>query len=92
MSDAPGRPNWQLMTPQDFGVRAKTNQGALFLVDELDAEYPQRAVEADGTVHAARYVEDRNHFTTKCAEHSAPVIDRLEYSRDRKVTCRNCAQ
>lgn len=123
MSDTPGRPNWQRMTPQDFGARAKASQDALFLIDEPDAfgtdvldgcgfgaalwadqpvpsavgadafpEYPRRVVESDGTVHAARQAADRNHVTTKCAEHPDPVIDGLECSSDRKVTCRNCTQ
>ncbi|MGW4138821.1 hypothetical protein ACWELV_18870 [Streptomyces mirabilis] len=121
MNETPRRPDWQRMTPQHFGARAKANQDALFLVDEPDAcgtdaldgygfgavlwaeqpatspastdalaDYPRRAVEPDGTVHAARYAEDRNHFTTKCAEYPAPVVDRLEDGSDRKVTCRNC--
>ncbi len=56
------------------------------------SRYPRRAVEPDGTVHAARYAENRQHFTTKCAVYPAPTVDRLEHSSDRKVTCPDCTQ
>ncbi|MCX4858381.1 hypothetical protein [Streptomyces canus] len=60
-------------------------------VDAL-SEYPRRAVEPDGTVHAARYAGDRQHFTTKCAAYPAPTLDRLEQGSDRKVTCLDCTR
>ncbi|MEH0576847.1 MULTISPECIES: hypothetical protein [Streptomyces] len=59
---------------------------------EARAEYPRRAVEPDGTVHAARYAGDREHFTTACAAYPAPTVDRLEHSSDRKVTCLDCTR
>ncbi|MFF4504796.1 hypothetical protein [Streptomyces sp. NPDC001401] len=73
--------------------------GAVLWADQADshpasadalAEYPRRAVEPNGTVHAARYAEDRNHFSTACAVYPAPTVDRLEHGSDRKVTCPDC--
>jgi hypothetical protein len=54
------------------------------------AAYPRRAVEPDGTVHAARYAGDRQHFTTACALYPAPTVDRLEHGSYRKVICPGC--
>jgi hypothetical protein len=52
--------------------------------------YPRRAVEPGGTVHAARYAGDRQHFTTACAIYPAPVAVSLEYTGDRPITCAGC--
>jgi hypothetical protein len=52
--------------------------------------YPRRAVEPDGTVHAARYAGSRTAFTTACAVYPAPAVDRLEHTGERPVTCTGC--
>ena len=49
-----------------------------------------RAVEADGTVHAARYAEDHARFTTACAAYPAPTVDHVESNVARPVTCPAC--
>ncbi|MGW0867006.1 hypothetical protein [Streptomyces sp. NPDC002611] len=54
--------------------------------------HQRRAVEPDGTVHAARYAGDRDHFTTACACYPAPEIERLEAESFRSVTCPGCLQ
>lgn len=51
----------------------------------------RRAIEPNGTVHAARYAEDRQHFTTACAVYPAPAIDRLVNDEEVwSVSCPNC--
>ncbi|MBV9026424.1 MAG: hypothetical protein JO362_22125 [Streptomycetaceae bacterium] len=55
--------------------------------------HQRRAIELDGTVHAARYAGDRDHFTTACAatRYPAPAIDRLVNDVDAwTVTCPAC--
>ncbi|MFI2078595.1 hypothetical protein [Streptomyces triculaminicus] len=52
--------------------------------------HPRRAVEADGTVHAARYAGSRTHFTTACAVYPAPEVVRIDPRPDRAVTCPAC--
>ncbi|REE61391.1 hypothetical protein BX257_3968 [Streptomyces sp. 3212.3] len=37
MSDTPKRPDWRRMQPDAFKARVRSNQDALFLVDEPDA-------------------------------------------------------
>lgn len=50
----------------------------------------RRAIEPDGTVHAARYAGDRTHFATACAVYPAPECAALEGTADREVTCLGC--
>lgn len=52
--------------------------------------HQRRAIEADGTVHAARYACDREHFTTACTVYPAPVVERLEPLPTVAVTCVDC--
>lgn len=52
--------------------------------------YLRRAIEPQGTVHAARYAGDRDHFTTACAVYPAPEVDQLDASPERAVTCPGC--
>lgn len=52
--------------------------------------YRRRAVQPDGTVHAARYAGDADHFTTACAVYPSPAVDRIESTPDRPVTCTGC--
>ncbi|WP_324787070.1 hypothetical protein [Streptomyces sp. H51] len=67
--------------------------GAHLFGDQSDTgrltDYPRRAVEPDGTVHAARFTGCHT-FITACAAYPAPAADRLECRSDRQVTCRNC--
>lgn len=51
--------------------------------------YPRRAVEADGTVHAARFTGRRT-FITACAVYPAPTAERLDASSAQPVTCPGC--
>lgn len=51
----------------------------------------RRAIESDGTVHAARYAGDRQHFTLACAVYPMPAIERLVHDADVwAVTCPGC--
>ncbi|MFJ8856342.1 hypothetical protein [Streptomyces sp. NPDC102437] len=51
----------------------------------------RRAIEPDGTSHAAKYAGDRTHFTLACAVYPMPVIDRLVHDGDHwSVTCPGC--
>lgn len=52
--------------------------------------FARRAIEADGTTHAARYAGSLRHFTTACAVYPAPEVDRLDASSAREVTCEGC--
>ncbi|MFM9735209.1 hypothetical protein [Streptomyces niveiscabiei] len=53
--------------------------------------YRQRAVEPDGTVHAAKYARDRQHVTLACTVYPLPDIDRVAGDRDVwTVTCGGC--
>ncbi|MFE7268744.1 hypothetical protein ACFU9B_43490 [Streptomyces sp. NPDC057592] len=53
--------------------------------------HQRRAIEADGTIHAARYAGDHDHFTTACAVHPAPVVERLIHDGYVwSVTCPGC--
>ncbi|MCB5910361.1 hypothetical protein [Streptomyces pinistramenti] len=52
--------------------------------------HDRRAVEEDGTVHAARYAGDLWSFTTACQVYPAPAAVRIEATPDRAVTCRGC--
>lgn len=51
--------------------------------------YPRRAIEADGTVHAARFTGPRT-FTTACHVYPAPAAERLDASHATPVTCTGC--
>lgn len=50
--------------------------------------HQRRAIEADGTVHAARSAGGG--FTTACAVYPAPVAERLEFAPRDPVTCTGC--
>jgi hypothetical protein len=51
----------------------------------------RRAIEPNGTAHAARYAGSRRHFTTACAVYPAPTVDRLVHDAEfRPVTCTGC--
>ncbi|MFM9449134.1 hypothetical protein [Streptomyces acidiscabies] len=53
--------------------------------------YQQRAIEPDGTVHAAKYARDRQNFTLACTVLPLPDIDRVADSREVwTVTCGDC--
>lgn len=52
--------------------------------------HQRRAIQPNGTVHAARYAGDRNHFTTACAVYPAPQVERLDGTPGLDVTCRGC--
>ncbi|MEU5426896.1 hypothetical protein AB0H73_15005 [Streptomyces olivoreticuli] len=54
--------------------------------------HPRRAVEVDGTVHAARYAGDRRYFTTACVVYPAPQVVQLDQRPDRDVTCSACIE
>jgi len=56
---------------------------------ETQLAYPRRAVEDDGTVHAARYTGPHS-FTTACAVYPAPVAERLDARSALNVTCPGC--
>lgn len=51
--------------------------------------HQRRAVEPDGTVHAARYASDRHHFTIACSTRDL-TIERVEHTSARTVTCPAC--
>jgi hypothetical protein len=46
--------------------------------------HQRRAIEPDGTIHAAKYAGDRDHFTLACAVYPMPVIETLEHARPRR--------
>ncbi|CAL9666093.1 hypothetical protein SUDANB145_07167 (plasmid) [Streptomyces sp. enrichment culture] len=82
----------------DSGSTVSLREGLRLLLRALDAEpdttpaalrYSRRAIEADGTVHAARYTGRRT-FTTACAIYPAPVAERLDASSALPVTCPGC--
>ncbi|MEU5221001.1 hypothetical protein AB0G79_33040 [Streptomyces sp. NPDC020807] len=52
--------------------------------------HQRRAVEEDGTVHAARYAGDRHSFTTACAVYPAPAAARLDSRPLLRITCAGC--
>jgi hypothetical protein len=53
--------------------------------------HQRRAIEPDGTTHAARYADDRNHFTLACAIYPMPSIERLIHDGNVwTVTCSGC--
>ncbi|GAA1377169.1 hypothetical protein ACFPK5_00420 [Streptomyces beijiangensis] len=57
--------------------------------------HQRRAIEPDGTTHAARYAGDRQHFTTACAVDPVPTVERLEHNElsDTEfwpITCPGC--
>jgi hypothetical protein len=52
--------------------------------------YPRRAIEATGTVHAAR--GGPRYFTTACATYPAPEVERVDASLAYTVTCPACIQ
>nr|WSX25638.1 hypothetical protein OG690_38505 [Streptomyces tubercidicus] len=54
--------------------------------------HQRRAIEPDGTVHAARYAGDRWSFATACAVYPAPTVKALERQGIRSVTCPGCLE
>lgn len=55
--------------------------------------HQRRAIEPDGTVHAARYAGDRRHFTLACAVYPMPAIERLVHDGDfMTVSCTGCRE
>ncbi|MFD7769821.1 hypothetical protein [Streptomyces sp. NPDC059787] len=77
-------------TLDGFGYGASLWGGPAGDTDRL-ANYPRRAIEPDGTVHAARFTGRRT-FITACAVYLAPAVDRLERGSDQQVTCLDCIQ
>lgn len=54
--------------------------------------HTRRAIEPDGTVHAARYAGDRHHVTTACAAYPAPEYAFVEPTPHREITCTGCRE
>lgn len=53
--------------------------------------HQRRAIEPDGTVHAAKYAGDREHYTLACALYPMPDIERLvDDGNYWTVTCQGC--
>lgn len=53
--------------------------------------HKRRAIEADGTVHAARGAAGgAGGFTTACVVYPAPRVKRLEFAPEAPVTCNGC--
>jgi hypothetical protein len=52
------------------------------------SSHQRRAIEADGTVHAARSAGGG--FTTACAAYPAPEAEQLKFAPSDPVTCTDC--
>jgi hypothetical protein len=53
--------------------------------------HQRRAIEPDGTSHAARYAGDRDHFTLACAVYPMPAIETLVHDgKFHSATCSGC--
>ena len=52
------------------------------------SNHQRRAIEADGTAHAARGAGGG--FTTACTVYPAPEAERLEFAPHALVTCTGC--
>ncbi|MFC9131853.1 hypothetical protein ACFT4A_34160 [Streptomyces sp. NPDC057099] len=53
--------------------------------------HQRRAIEPNGTSHAARYAGDRAHFTLACATYPMPAIERLVHDGAvHPVSCSGC--
>ncbi|MBU3865548.1 hypothetical protein KN815_16120 [Streptomyces sp. 4503] len=53
--------------------------------------HQRRAIEPDGTVHAARSAGDQKHLTLACLVSPLPTIERLVHDGDYyRVTCQKC--